>query len=312
MAKLLEGKVAIVTGAGRGIGKAEAVYLAQQGAKVVVNDFGGGFDGEGKASGPAQEVVEEIQAFGGEAIPNFADVSSFSETKEMVDTAISTFGQLNILVNNAGILRDRMIFSMTEEEWDRVVGIHLKGTFNCIRHACSYWRAEHKAGNVLHGAIVNTASDAGLLGNPGQSNYGAAKAGIAALTMIAALEMGRYGVRCNCLAPCARTRLTTDATPAFAQMMEKRWGDFDVFAPENMAPVVAYLASDMADGINGEVVRVLADRVWLLRGWHTTGTVANDKQRWTPEQLDPVLKKLVQDAPPREDLTTPFKDAGAI
>jgi NAD(P)-dependent dehydrogenase (short-subunit alcohol dehydrogenase family) len=314
MAKLLEGKVAIVTGAGRGIGKGEAILLAQEGAKVVVNDHGGGFDGAGKGSDPAQQVVEEIKAFGGEAIPNFADVSSFDETKVLIDTAINKFGKLNILVNNAGIVRDRMIFNMSEEEFDKVIAIHLKGTFNCIRHACVYWRDQHKAGNILNGAIVNTSSDAGLVGNPSQSNYGAAKAGIAAMTIIVALEMARYNVRCNCLAPAARTRLSTDATPSLKPMMEgiSVPGGFDFMAPENMAPIVAYLASDEAKDVNGEVFRMMGDRIWFLRGWHNVDTVAKGNARWTPEELGPVIKKMMAKAPPREDMTSAFKDTGII
>lgn len=314
MAKLLEGKVAIVTGAGRGIGKGEAILLAQEGAKVVVNDHGGGFDGAGKGSDPAQQVVEEIRAFGGEAIPNFADVSSFAETKVLIDTAISKFGKLNILVNNAGIVRDRMIFNMSEEEFDKVIAIHLKGTFNCMRHACAYWRDQHKAGNILNGAIVNTTSDAGLLGNPSQSNYGAAKAGIAAMTIIVALEMARYNVRCNCIAPAARTRLSTDATPSLKPLVEgiSVPGGFDFMAPENMAPLVAYLASDEAKDVNGEVFRSMGDRIWFLRGWHNVDTVAKGNARWTAGELGPVIKKMVAKAPPRDDLTSPYKDAGIV
>jgi len=298
MANLLEGKVAIVTGAGRGIGKGEAILLAQEGAKVVVNDHGGGFDGAGKGSDPAQQVVEEIRAFGGEAIPNFADVSSFAETKVLIDTAINKFGKLNILVNNAGIVRDRMIFNMTEEEFDKVI---------------VYWREQHKAGNILNGAIVNTTSDAGLLGNPSQSNYGGAKAAIAAMTIIVALEMARYDVRCNCIAPAARTRLSTDATPSLKPLVDKPVapGEFDFMAPENMAPLVAYLASDDAKDVNGEVFRIMGDRIWFLRGWHNVDTVAKGKARWAPEELGPVIKKMVEKAPPKEDLTSPYKDVGS-
>ena len=315
MAKVLEGKVAIVTGAGRGIGKAYALAMAKEGAKVVVNDYGGGYDGAGNATGPAQEVVEEIMALGGEAVPNFADVSSFTATKELIDTAISKFGKLNIIVNNAGIVKDRMIFNMAEDEWDRVIAIHLKGTFNCTRHAASYWREQHKAGNILNGAIVNTTSDAGILGNPGQSNYGSAKAGIAGMTIIVGLELARYGCRCNCIAPSARTRITTDATPSMKDIMgrEVPSGEFDVFAPENMAPLVVFLASDEAKDINSEVVRVMGDRIWLVRGWHTVGTVANGRNaRWETEELGSALKKLVESAPPKEDITSPYKDAGAV
>jgi NAD(P)-dependent dehydrogenase (short-subunit alcohol dehydrogenase family) len=315
MAKLLEDKAAIITGAGRGLGREYALAMAKEGAKVVVNDYGGGYDGAGKATGPAQEVVEEIKAFGGEAVPNFADVSSFAETKELVDTAISKFGKLNILVNNAGIVRDKMIFNMGEDEWDRVMAIHLKGTFNCTRHACAYWREQHKAGNVLNGSIINTASDAGLLGNAGQANYGSAKAGIAGMTIIVALEMAKYDVRCNCIAPSARTRLTTEATPSLGAIMGKEVapGEFDAFAPENMAPLVVYLASDDAKDINGEVVRVMGNRIWLVRGWHTAGTVAKkETAKWEPEELGQALKNLIKKGPPREDITSPYRDVGAL
>ncbi len=311
MAKLLEGKVAIVTGAGRGIGREHALAMAKEGAKVVVNDYGGGYDGAGKATGPAQEVVEEIAAFGGEAAPNFADVSSFTATKELVDTAVSKFGKLNILVNNAGIVRDKMIFNMGEDDWDRVIAIHLKGTFNCVRHACAYWREQHKAGNILNGSIINTSSDAGLLGNVGQVNYGSAKAGIALMTVVVALEMAKYGVRCNCIAPSARTRMSTEATPSLAAVMggEVAPGEFDVFAPENMAPLIVYLASDDAKDVNGEVVRVMGNRIWLVRGWHSAGTVAKkEKAKWEAGELGQALENLVKQAPPKEDIMSISKD----
>jgi NAD(P)-dependent dehydrogenase (short-subunit alcohol dehydrogenase family) len=311
---MLDGKVAIVTGAGRGVGRGEAIALARAGAKVVVNDYGGGFDGTGKATGPAEDVCKEIRAFGGEAVPNFDDVSNFAAAKAIIDTAINSFGKLNILVNNAGILRDKMLFNMTEEEWDAVIAIHLKGTFNCTRHACAYWRAEHKAGNIHGGRIINTVSDAGLLGNPGQTNYGAAKAAIAAFTVITGKEMARYEVTCNAIAPAARTRLTTDATPSLAPMMEKMpaAGQFDLMDPENIAPLIVYLASDDAKDTTSEVFRIYGDRVWLLRGWHTIDTVAKGQAKWTPEELAPVIKGMLAKAPPKPDMMDPFKEAGAI
>jgi NAD(P)-dependent dehydrogenase (short-subunit alcohol dehydrogenase family) len=314
MAKMLEGKVAIVTGAGRGLGRGEAIALAREGAKVVVNDLGGGYDGKGEARGPAEDVCKEIREFGGEAVPSFESVANFEGAKRIIDTAINKFGQLNILVNNAGILRDRMVFNMAEEEWDAVISVHLKGTFNCIRHACAYWRNQHKAGKVLGARIINTVSDAGLLGNVGQSNYGAAKGAIAAFSMIVAREMERYGVTSNCIAPVARTRLTTDATPSIAPIMEKKPppGEFDMIDPENMAPLVVYLASDDAKDISGEVFRLVGDRVWFLRGWHTIDSKAKGKARWAPEELGPVIKEMMKKAPPKEDTTTPFKEAGII
>jgi NAD(P)-dependent dehydrogenase (short-subunit alcohol dehydrogenase family) len=303
MAKLLEGKVAIITGAGRGLGRGEALAMAKEGAKLVVNDFGGGFDGTGKASGPAEDVCKEIRALGGEAVPNFADVTSFQETKELIDTAIKSFGKLNILVNNAGILRDKMLFSMAEEDWDKVIGTHLKGTFNCCRHACGYFREQHKAGNVLNGKVINTASDAGLYGNVGQTNYGAAKAAIAALTVILSREMVRYNVSVNCAVPVARTRLTTDATPSMAAMMAPPpSGQFDMLAPENLAPLVVFFASDLANDVTGEVCRIIGDTVFLLRGWRDVDQASKGKAMWGAEELSPVVHQMVEKAGAKPDL----------
>ncbi len=313
MAKLLQGKVAIVTGAGRGLGRGEALLLAKEGAKVVVNDLGGGFDGTGAAAGPADEVVSEIKAFGGEAVANYESVTSFQGAKKIIDCAIEKFGKLNILVNNAGILRDKMFFNMTEEEWDAVLNVHLKGTFNCSRHACAYWRQEHKAERVHNGRIINTTSDAGLLGNVGQTNYGAAKAGIAALTNILAREMERYNVTCNVIVPVARTRLTTDATPSMRAFMESTPppGELDMLDPENMAPLVVYLASDKAKDVTGQVFRLVGNKVWLLGGWHTIDVqTKKEKARWTPGELDKAVKELLKKAPPKLDVTTPFREAG--
>jgi NAD(P)-dependent dehydrogenase (short-subunit alcohol dehydrogenase family) len=306
MAKLLEGKVAIVTGAGRGLGRGEALAMAKEGAKLVVNDFGGGFDGTGKAAGPAEDVCKEIRALGGEAVPNFADVTSFQETKELIETAIKSFGKLNILVNNAGILRDKMFFNMEEEDWDKVIGTHLKGTFNCSRHACAYFREQHKAGNVLNGKVVNTASDAGLYGNVGQTNYGAAKAAIAAFTIILSREMARSSVSVNCVVPVARTRLTTDATPSMKAMMEKTPppGEFDMLAPENMAPLVVFFTSDLANDITGEVCRIIGDTVYLLRGWRDVDQASKGKAIWTADELSPVIHKMVEKAGVKPDLMT--------
>src|SRR5499426_3517885 len=241
---LLEGKVAIVTGSGRGIGREEALLMAKQGAKIVVNDLGAHFDGTGSAdNSPAQQVVNEIKAAGGEAVANGDSVTDFKAAKRIVECAIDSFGKLNIVVNNAGILRDRMIFNMGEDDWDAVIGVHLKGTFNMSRHACEYWREEHKKGNVLNGRIVNTSSDAGLLGNVGQTNYGAAKAAVAAMAIIIGQEMKKYGVTANAIAPVARTRLTVDATPSTAALMgqEPKAGEFDQFNPANIAPLVVWL-----------------------------------------------------------------------
>ena len=214
MARLCEGKIAIVTGAGRGIGREHALSLASQGAKVVVNDLGGNVDGSGGDLSPAEQVVQEIKGMGGEAVANGDSVSDWAGAERLINTAIETFGDLNIVVNNAGILRDRMLFSMSEAEWDAVINVHLKGTFAPSRFACVYWREQSKAGKPVSGRIINTTSVSGIYGNPGQTNYGAAKAGIASFTNIAALEMARYGVTVNAVAPVALTRMTEGLGPA--------------------------------------------------------------------------------------------------
>ena len=235
---MLQGRVAIITGSGRGIGREHALLFASLGAKVVVNDLGGAIDGSGKDVSAAQAVVDEIAAAGGEAVANTDSVSSFAGAKALVDQAVSSFGDLHVVVNNAGILRDRMLVSMSEEEFDAVIAVHLKGTFNVSRHAADYWREQAKAGTIVDRAIVNTSSGAGLHGNVGQTNYAAAKAGIAAMTVVNAMELHRYGVRANCIAPVARTRLTLQ-TPGMGEPMQNQ-----VFDPENVSPLVAVLASD--------------------------------------------------------------------
>ena len=291
---LLEGKVAIVTGSGRGIGREEALLMAKLGAKVVVNDLGAHFDGTGAATcTPAQEVVAEIKKMGGEAVANGDSVADFKAAKRIVQCAIDTFGKLNIVVNNAGILRDRMIFNMGEEDWDSVVAVHLKGTFAMARHACEYWRETHKAGNILNGRIINTASDAGLLGNVGQSNYGACKAAVATMAIIIGHEMKKYGVTANAIAPVARTRLTVEATPSTAALMggDVKPGEFDAFGPQNIAPLVAWLASDDAAGVNGQVFRVGGRSVWPMKGWHSATRIQNDKAAtWDAADLGKVIK----------------------
>ena len=292
MAGLLEGKVAIITGSGRGIGREEALLMAKHGAKVVVNDLGAHFDGTGSADvHPAQEVVNEIKAMGGDAVTNGESVSDFKGAKRIVECALDHFGKLNIVVNNAGILRDRMIFNMGEEDWDSVIAVHLKGTFAMSRHACEYWREEHKKGNVLNGRIINTSSDAGLLGNVGQSNYGGAKAAVALMAIVMDAEMQKYGVTCNAIAPVARTRLTIEATPSTAAFMGKKVeeGKFDVFDPRNIAPLIAWLASDDAANVHGEVFRVGGGTVWLMQGWHSVGKVSQ-KATWEPAALGEKLK----------------------
>jgi NAD(P)-dependent dehydrogenase (short-subunit alcohol dehydrogenase family) len=230
MAKMLEGKVAIVTGAGRGIGRDDALALAKEGAKVVVNDVGTARNEMTEDKTPAEQVVSEIKRAGGEAIANYANVADFNAAEKMINSAIKEFGGLDILVNNAGILRDRMLVNMSEAEWDAVIAVHLKGTFNCTRHAAAYWRNESKEGRKRNASVINMSSDPGLLGNPGQCNYGAVKAGIAAFTIISASELIRYSVRVNCIVPMARTRLTAETPGGVGEMMKQPpLGGFDVF-----------------------------------------------------------------------------------
>jgi len=289
---LLDGRVALVTGAGRGIGREEALLLAKHGAAVVVNDLGGGFDGSGKDVGPAQQVVDEIKKAGGKAVANGESVSDFKGAKRMVDAAVDSFGSLDIVVNNAGILRDRMIFNMSEEDWDAVLAVHLKGTFAVTRHAAEYWRNKNKQiGGSVNGRVINTSSDSGLLGNPSQSNYGASKAAIAAFSVIIDHELKKYGVTVNAIAPVARTRLTVDATPATAALMGQKAapGEFDVFDPANIAPLVVWLASDDAKDVHGMVFRVGGRTVWVMQGWHSAAQVKGEG-RWDPSKLGQALK----------------------
>jgi NAD(P)-dependent dehydrogenase (short-subunit alcohol dehydrogenase family) len=275
----LNGKVAIVTGAGRGIGRGEALLLAQHGASVVVNDLGGEWDGTGADQRPAQLVVDEIEAAGGKAVANYDNVAEWAGAERLVRQAIDAFGTLDVLGNNAGILRDRMLFYRSEAEWDAVITVHLKGHAAPTHHACSYWRERSKAGEAVNASIVCTSSTSGLLGNAGQSNYGAAKAGIAAFTQIISMEMARYGVRCNAIAPAARTRMT-EAT--FGEI--KSSGPFDEWAPENIAPLVAYLATDDAKDITGQVFYVAGGTVQLYKGWGPVAEARKDAQ-WTVEEL---------------------------
>ena len=304
MGKLLEGKVAVVTGAGRGIGREEALLLAQHGAKVVVNDPGVSFSGEGKEQKVADEVVEEIKKMGGEAVANYDFVDDFEGAKRIIQTAIDNFGKIDILVNNAGILRDKMIFNMGEEDWDKVISVHLKGTFNCTHHACVWWRQQAKSGNPVSASVINTTSDAGLLGNIGQSNYGSAKAGIATFTIIVAEEMAKYNVRVNAIAPVARTRLTTDATPQLAALFQSvENAPFDVLNPKSIAPLVVYRASDKAQGITGQVFRIVGNMIWLMGGWRSVAKRKKEKKEyWQPEELDSVVRDMLKEAPPKENM----------
>jgi NAD(P)-dependent dehydrogenase (short-subunit alcohol dehydrogenase family) len=292
----LDGKVAIVTGAGRGVGREEALLLAAEGAKVVVNDLGGSREGEGTDESPAQQVVDDIRAAGGTAEANYDNVADWSGAQQMIRQAIDSYGDLNILVNNAGILRDKMSFNMDESDWDSVITVHLKGHFAPTHHAATYWRERSKAGQPVVGRIINTASESGLFGNAGQANYAAAKAGIAALTIVLGRELGRYGVTANCIAPRARTRLTETVAGADDFMAAKE-GEFDQWDPANIAPLVGFLATDAAADVNGQVFVVWADHVYLMQGWGLAGEI-NKGDRWTVSELIEQKDKLFADRDP--------------
>jgi len=275
----LTGKVAIVTGAGRGIGRAHALALAAAGATVVVNDLGGSLGGEGTDASPAQQVVAEIEATGGKAVANGENVADYAGAGRLVQQTVDQLGRLDILVNNAGILRDRMLVNMTEAEWDAVINVHLKGHFSPTQHAATYWRERSKAGEEVRGRVINTASPSGVFGNVGQANYGAAKAGIAAFTLIAAQELGRYGVTVNCIAPNARTRMTEDTF----DMGDAPEG-FDPLDPANNSVVVVALCADEAQGITGQVFHVWGGAVNALRGW-SAGELFESPDGWEPDAL---------------------------
>lgn len=286
----LEGRVAVITGAGRGIGREHALLFAREGAKVVVNDLGGDNAGNGADSGPARDVVEEIIAAGGTAVASTENVATWSGAESVVLQAVAEFGRLDVLVNNAGILRDSFIAGMEESHWDAVIAVHLKGHFAMLRHAAAYWKAKSKAGDQPNAAVINTASGSGVtLPNAGQANYGSAKAGIAALTLIAAEELERYGVRVNAIAPIARTRLTL-ATPGMGSLMaEPEEGELDLFSPANISPLVAYLATEKCP-ITGNVYAVQGGAISALSGWHDVETIETDG----PWLIDDLASRLPQ------------------
>ena len=289
----LSGKVAIVTGAGRGIGRAHALALAEAGARVVVNDLGVSVSGEAEESPPAQEVVDEVEAAGGEAVADGENVADFAGAKRLVEHALEAFGRLDILVNNAGILRDRMLVNMEEDEWDAVIAVHLKGHFAPTRHAAAHWRERSKAGEEVRARVINTSSPSGVFGNVGQTNYGAAKAGIAGFTLIAAQELARYGVTVNCIAPNARTRMTE---AAFGELPETE--GFDPIDPANNSPIVVALCADEAQGITGQVFFVYGGSVNMLRGWEA-GELFASESGWDPDALlGELLERLPEGATP--------------
>jgi NAD(P)-dependent dehydrogenase (short-subunit alcohol dehydrogenase family) len=299
--RLCEGRVCIVTGAGRGIGREHALMLAAHGAKVVVNDLGGARDGVGHDAGPAAAVVAEIEAAGGAAVANTDDVSSFSGAEALIGQAVEHFGQLDVLVNNAGILRDRMLVNMTEAEWDAVIAVHLKGTFGPAHFAANHWRDRSKAGEATQGRLINTTSVSGIYGNAGQTNYGAAKAGIAAFTFIASLELGRYGVTANAVAPAALTRMTADlganpiaveddAEPVAPAGMEPKW----------IAPIVTWLASDRSSHVTGRVFEASGGVLAVAEGWHRGPSTEPVDD---PEAIGEVVDHLLETARPPANMS---------
>ena len=291
---ICEGRVVIVTGAGRGIGREHALELARQGARVVVNDLGGSAGGEGRDATPAELVVEEIRKLGGQALANAADIADFDQSAGLVKAAIDAFGRLDAVVNNAGILRDRMFVNGSVDEWDAIMRVHLRGHFCTTRHACGYWRDRSKAGERVAARIVNTSSGAGLQGSVGQSNYAAAKAGIAALTLVQAVELARYGITANAIAPSARTRLTESVFP---DMMRKPDQGFDVMDPSNIAPLVAWLCSEESGDVTGRVFEVEGGKLSVADGWRT-GPAIDRGGRWDPADVGDAVREILAKAVP--------------
>jgi NAD(P)-dependent dehydrogenase (short-subunit alcohol dehydrogenase family) len=292
MSGLCSERVAIVTGAGRGLGRAHALALAAEGARVVVNDLGAGLDGTGSGRGPAQFVVDEIVARGGQAVVHGGDIATTEGAASLIRTAVETYGRLDTLVNNAGFLRDRMLVNLGEDDWDAVVRVHLKGHFLPLKYAAAHWRAEAKSGRVPVARVVNTSSGAGLSGSVGQGNYSAAKAGIIGLTLVAAAEMGRYGVLVNAIAPAARTRMT-EAT--FAETMAAPGTGFDAMAPENVSPLVVWLGSAASAGVTGRVFEAEGGRITVMEGWRP-GPTADKGARWSPAEAGEAALKLLAEA----------------
>ncbi|MFJ3288072.1 SDR family oxidoreductase [Streptomyces sp. NPDC086669] len=296
MSGICTGRVVVVTGAGRGLGRAHALAFAAEGARLVVNDLGVGPDGTAADDGPARRVADEILAAGGDAVPHTADVATADGAASLITTALRTYGRLDTLVNNAGFLRDRMLVNLGEDDWDAVVRVHLRGHFLPLRHAAAHWRAETKAGHLPAARVVNTSSGAGLLGSLGQGAYSAAKAGIVGLTLVAAAELARYGVQVNAIAPAARTRMTEDV---FADAMAAPGTGFDAMAPENVSPLVVWLGSAASTGVTSRVFEAEGGRITVMEGW-TPGPTADKGARWTPAEAGEAARGLLREAaPPR-------------
>ncbi|MEU9729865.1 SDR family oxidoreductase [Streptomyces sp. NPDC048002] len=296
MSGICEGRVVAVTGAGRGLGRAHALAFAAEGARVVVNDLGVGLDGTPDADSPAALVVAEIRAAGGEAVAHGGDIATTPGAASLVATALDAYGRLDTLVNNAGFLRDRMLVNLDEEEWDAVLRVHLKGHFLPLKHAAAHWRAEAKAGRLPVARIVNTSSGAGLLGAVGQGNYSAAKAGVLALTLVAAAELARYGVQVNAVAPAARTRMTERT---FADRMAAPGAGFDAMAPENVSPLVVWLGSAAGSGVTGRVFEAEGGRITVMDGWRR-GPTSDKAARWTPTEAGETAQALLKQTPTPE------------
>ena len=300
MRGLCAGRVVVVTGAGRGLGRAHALAFAAEGARVVVNDVGAALDGSGGSTGPAAEVVAEIRTAGGEAVADGEDVADWGGARRLVAHAVEAFGRLDVLVNNAGILRDRMLVSLDEAEWDAVLRVHLKGHAAPLHHAAAYWRSRGKAGELVAARVINTSSGAGLLGSVGQGTYSTAKAGILGLTLVAAAELARYGVTVNAIAPAARTRMTEQV---FAETMAAPSSDgteaFDAMAPENVSPLVVWLGSAESGAVTGQVFEVDGGRIAVGDGWRR-GPSVDQGRRWSPGELGAVVPELLAKATPPE------------
>ncbi|MFZ0667919.1 MAG: SDR family oxidoreductase [Acidimicrobiales bacterium] len=303
MSSRLENRVAIVTGAGRGIGRAHALELASHGALVVVNDLGVALDGQSESESPAQMVAREITDLGGTAIANIEDVADWDGAHRMIEGAVESFGRLDVLVNNAGIIRDRMLINLDEDDWDGVIRVHLRGTFAPMRFAARHWREKSKSGDHVDARIINTTSSSGIYGNVGQTNYGAAKAGIAALTVISSMELKNYGIKVNAIAPGARTRMTDTpdrrAPSPFALQPDK---EFDHGAPENISPLVAWLAGPESAEVTGKVFNISGGSLSMAEGWHA-GESVEQESRFTLEQLDDIVPELMAKDPGRADMS---------